>query len=151
MPGDAVRPTGVRLGGELCLHGRRDPQPAGGRVPSGPRIQAQHQATDTSAAARQSAEGVQGKAEAQAGRLPSAGREEVRRQSQGQKGRPEGQMMLTGLARLAGQRGRWLVAAAVAMGAPGLFATPALAAPEWGITMKHENPFGAKGGVDPYT
>jgi hypothetical protein len=46
------------------------------------------------------------------------------------------------IARVPGRRRRFLLAAALAVGATGVFAPPALAAAKWGIAMTHANPFG---------
>jgi len=45
---------------------------------------------------------------------------------------------------LSGRRGRSLLLAALALGAAGVFAAPALAAPEFGITMTHLNAYGVQ-------
>ena len=59
--------------------------------------------------------------------------------------------MLAARTRLAGGRGRCLLVAAAAVGATGLCAGPALAAPVWNVTMTHANPFGVQGGIDPFS
>ena len=46
---------------------------------------------------------------------------------------------------------RPLALSALLLAALALTATPALAAPTWGIEMTHQNAYGAQGGVDPYT
>src|SRR5271169_2581702 len=44
--------------------------------------------------------------------------------------------------RLEAWRARCLLLAVLALGVTGAFAVPALAAPSWGITMTHHNPYG---------
>ena len=60
-------------------------------------------------------------------------------------------MIATTFMRLVQSRTRCLPLAVIAAGVTGLLATPALAAPEWGVTMTHANAYGAQGGVDPFT
>jgi hypothetical protein len=58
--------------------------------------------------------------------------------------------MLTAKVGRAGPCRRCLLVAAVAVGAMGASAAPALAAAQWGITMTHANGYGTGGGSDPY-
>src|SRR5207244_650616 len=107
----------------------------------------QGQGTDASAKARQGAQGLQGKAEEEAGRVRIAGQEEVREQGQGKEYPPreeypsEGQVT-PAANRHAGRRGRALLVAALAVGATWLSVPPALAAPSWSVKMAHANPYG---------
>src|ERR1700732_518007 len=60
-------------------------------------------------------------------------------------------MMFAGSLRLAGRCARPLVLTALAVGAMGVGAAPALAAtpPKWGITMEHHNAYGSQAGLCP--
>src|SRR5580704_8689383 len=83
--------------------------------------------------------------------MRKASQEEVRRHSEGQKRQPEGQVMPVSFGRLLGRRGRACLVVALAVGATGVSAAPALgeATAEWHITMTHANPFGAEAELCP--
>ena len=142
MPGERVRTSVVWSGAEFARSRGWQPRPhdlGGGGGRNQTQAEAEGQTADASAAARQGAQGLQGKAKEEARRVRIAGQEEVP------------QVMLGALERLTGRRARRLLIATISAGALGLTAAPALAAPSWEVTMTQANPFGLQLGKDPFT